>query len=280
MRGHAPDGGMAVDGATTGMMPDGLSFAVFGDARPARPGDTQNYPSAIVAGNFAQMQAKGAQFAVGTGDYCFANYEADMTAQVDLFLGGEASFTNGPIYHTMGNHECTGRDRVELPERQREPERARVHVAARAGRRHHAVLPHRRRHAARQGQAGVRRRQRVVRRAGGVAHATARRSDHLHLRRASQPPSVTETLGVAPSEAIIHAAPLTLELLGHFHTYKRIDTQHVISGNGGAPLSSASYGFLLVQELESGEIAVSEIEEVSGNVTDTWKVTADGKDAP
>src|SRR4051812_11826873 len=77
----APDGGMAVD-AAAGMMPGGMSFAVFGDARPAKPGDTKNYPSAIVAGNFAQMQAKGAQFAVGTGDYFFANYEADVSAQL------------------------------------------------------------------------------------------------------------------------------------------------------------------------------------------------------
>src|SRR4051812_18039967 len=110
----ASDGGTGGDGAIGQPVAAGLNFAVFGDARPAKPGDTANYPTAIVAGNFAQMQAKGAKFAIGTGDYLFANYETDVTAQLDLFVQGESAFT-GPIYHAMGNYECTGATASNCP---------------------------------------------------------------------------------------------------------------------------------------------------------------------
>src|SRR5947209_5476758 len=84
-----------------------LTFAVFGDARPPNPDDTAGYPSTVLGSIFTLAGMHGAQFVVGTGDYMFASYEQTVTDQVALFKQAEANFV-GPVYLTMGNHECTG----------------------------------------------------------------------------------------------------------------------------------------------------------------------------
>jgi hypothetical protein len=276
------------------MMPDGsvqpaaggLTFAVFGDARPGNLNDTAKYPTAIVTGNFAQMQAKGAQFVVGTGDYMFADTDQAVTAQVDLLVQGEAGFTNGPIYHTMGNHECTGATASNCPAGTETANmRAFMTRLMPAGSttpyyRIDVDTPH--------GKAKL---VFVAANAWSDAQATwlqqqlADPTAYTFVVR-HEPASITETPGVTPSEDLIKAAPLTLELLGHSHEYRVLDTQHVISGNGGAPIhsyfgnpASSGYGFLLIQQLDDGNFSISEVDEVSGNLTDTFKITADGRPA-
>jgi hypothetical protein len=89
--------------------------------------------------------------------------------------------------------------------------------------------------------------------------------------------------GVTPSETIINGSAYTMELLGHSHEYKKIDDQHVISGNGGAPLSnttSLSYGFLFIQILGDGNVAVNEIDAATGMPVDSYRVTPQGKAVP
>ena len=84
--------------------------------------------------------------------------------------------------------------------------------------------------------------------------------------------------GVTASESIVTAHPYTLELLGHTHEYRHADTQHVISGNAGAPLeTSGTYGLLIVTQQANGNITVNEIDEATGNVTDTWSVSPTGQ---
>src|SRR5579859_1626058 len=115
--GGATTGGTtgSTTGGTTGGNPGGLlSFAVFGDSRPPSPDDTAGYPTQIVTGIFTLAQQKGAQFVVGTGDYMFASTSASVTAQGNLLLGAEANF-QGPVYHTLGNHECTGATASNCP---------------------------------------------------------------------------------------------------------------------------------------------------------------------
>jgi hypothetical protein len=84
--------------------------------------------------------------------------------------------------------------------------------------------------------------------------------------------------GATASEPIVTSHPYTLELLGHTHEYRHVDTQHVISGNAGAPLQSGgNYGLLLVEQQTNGNITVSEIDESTGNATDTWTVSPTGQ---
>jgi hypothetical protein len=271
------DAGVAADLAPV----DGtLRFAVFGDVRPGNPDDTANYPEAIVAGIFKLAAAKGAQFVVGTGDYMFASSQASVDAQMALLLEAEANFS-GPIYHTLGNHECTGATASNCPGGNETANiRAFMSKLVPSG----TTTPYYRVDVAT--PLGAAKFVFVAANAWSDAQATwlqtqlADPTTYTFVVR-HESPSITETPGVTPSETMISAAPFTLELLGHSHLYERIDTQRVISGNGGAPLAHrrGTYGFLLVEQQADGNISVTEIEQATGNATDTWKVTPAGQAA-
>ena len=162
-------------------------FAVFGDVRPAQENDTANYPKDIVTGLFTQIAAQSPNFVVGTGDYMFAGStnSTAVDAQLAMLLDAEKGFA-GPIYHALGNHECTGATASNCPNGNETANVRALHVQARPRRDHHALLPRRRRHRRRHRQDSRRRRQRLEPDAGGVARDAARQSDRLHLRRAAR----------------------------------------------------------------------------------------------
>jgi hypothetical protein len=265
-------GGGTVQGGSGSL----LSFAVFGDARPPNPNDTANYPSTIISGIFKLAQQKGAQFVVGTGDYMFASSQSAVDAQVALFNQARANFS-GPAYLTMGNHECTGYTDSNCPKL---TETANIRAFMQ-------LMP-----------AGITAPDYRVdfdTPAGKVkflfvaANAwTSGQNDFLGQALADptaatflvrhEPTFDNTAPGVTPSDTLAAQHPYTLMLLGHSHTYRREDTKHVISGNAGAPVSGgASYGFLLVQQQADGSFTATEIDEASGNTTDTWRISATGQ---
>ncbi len=254
-----------------------LTVAVFGDCRPPNVDDTAGYPSAIVSGIFALAQSKGAQFAIGTGDYMFASTQSAVDAQVQLFQQAAAKYTAGPLYLAMGNHECTGYTASNCPNLNETP-----NVQA-----FMKLLP-----------SGVTKpyyRIDVPTPLGSAkllfvaANAWDSTQDSWLQTQLNDPtmytflvrhePAVDSTApGVSPSESMLRSGQYTLELNGHTHEYRRVDTTHVISGNAGAPLSGGGgYGLLLVQQQQNGNITVSEIDESSGNATDTWTVSPTGQ---
>ena len=84
---------------------------------PASPTTPPTTRPTIVGGLFQQIAAAQPQFVIGTGDYMFASTSnaAGVDAQVALLLGAEAGF-GGPIYHALGNHECTGATASNCPQ--------------------------------------------------------------------------------------------------------------------------------------------------------------------
>jgi predicted phosphodiesterase len=57
------------------------------------------------------------------------------------------------------------------------------------------------------------------------------------------------------------AGGVTLRMYGHTHTYRKIDTNAVITGNAGAPLDgSSTYGFALVTQRADGDIVITQYE--------------------
>jgi Calcineurin-like phosphoesterase len=248
-------------------------FAVFGDVRPAQPNDTAAYPKQIVAGLFQQIAARSPHFVVGTGDYMFAYTSSPdaVDAQLAMLLDAEAAFA-GPVYHTLGNHECTGGTASNCPKGNETPNvRAFMAHLVPAG----TATPYYR--------VDVDTGRGIAKLVFVAANAwSAAQADWLEAQLAEptaytfvvrhEAPSVTEAMGVAPSEAIIHKHPLTLELLGHWHRYQHLDTKHVVSGNGGAPLSYGHYGFVLIDLLTNGNLAVSEVDQATGDVADTFTI--------
>ena len=267
-------GGGFVDGGGSGSTL--LSFAVFGDARPGSPNQTSSYPTAILSSIFSHAQAKGAQFAVGTGDYMFASNATEVTAQVQLLEQAQAHFT-GPIYHTMGNHECTGYTASNCPSLTETPNVQAFLKLLPSG----VATPwYRVDYATAMGKAKF---------LFVAANAWTTAQDAWLKAQLADPtaytfivrhePSYDATApGVTPSDQAAANAPYTIMLLGHTHAYRRLDPKHVISGNAGAPISNGgSYGFLLFQQQADGTLTASEIDEATGNASDTWRIDATGK---
>jgi hypothetical protein len=280
---HAPGAQPATDGGTGGNAgpctpanadsAGTFRFAVFGDVRPSQINDTTNYPQAIVAGVFNQIVAHDAKFAVGTGDYMFASTTNDsgIQQQLGMLLAAEQPFT-GPVYHAMGNHECTGATASNCPNGN-ETANAREYMAKLVP--PGTTKPYYRIDV----DTGMGTAKLVFVAANAWSQAQA---DWLDQQLSDvttytfivrhEAPSVTETMGVTASEAIIAKHPFTMELLGHTHRYEKLDDKHVISGNGGAPLSGGHYGFLLLDQLTNGNLSVSEIDSATGAASDTFTI--------
>jgi hypothetical protein len=271
-------GGGTITGGGNGL----LKFAVFGDARPPNQNDTAGYPSQIIGGIFAGAQSHGAQFVVGTGDYMFAGTQSAVDAQVALFLQAQANF-QGAVYHTLGNHECNGYTSSNCPNGNETP-----NIQAFMSK----LLP--------SGLSSPYYRVDVMTPLGKAkflfiaanAWTTAQEAwlsqqlgdatMYTFVMR-HEPPGETQAPGVSASDALIKSNKPTLALYGHTHEYRKLAINSVISGNGGAPLASgggSNYGYLTVEQGSDGNLTISEVDESSGNVTDSWKVTPQGTAAP
>ena len=276
----SPPGGEAapaVCAPTAAPSAGSFRFAVFGDVRPPNAGDTAAYPKTVIASLFQQIAAQSPDLVVGTGDYMFASTSdaAGIDAQLAMLTDAEKAYA-GPVYHALGNHECTGATASNCPTGNETANmRAFMKQLLPSG----TTTPYFRVDV--DTGHGAAKFVFVAANAWSDAQAAwleAQLADptaYTFVVR-HEPPSVAQTMGVAASETIIHRHPLTLELLGHFHRYQRLDGKHLISGNAGAPLSSgAHYGFVLVDLMTNGNLAVSEIDQATGDATDTFTVCPD-----
>jgi hypothetical protein len=252
-----------------------LTFAVVGDVRPAEENDSAQYPAEIVAANFTLMQANGAQLVIGTGDYMFASTTAAVATQIDQLLAAEANFA-GPVYHAMGNHECRGATASNCP---RGDETANVRSFMSRLLPRDVTTPFYR--VDLDTPFGKAKLVLIAANAWSDTQATwletqlAQTTPFTFIVR-HEPAEVSEAPGVDPSEAIIARHPYTLVLLGHSHRYRRLDARHLISGNGGAPLTGhGGFGFVLIRQQRDGRFTATEIDEATGHAVDTWTVGAD-----
>jgi hypothetical protein len=277
-------------GTTVGPGPNGpdvvvdgpLNFAVFGDTRPPSPNDTAGYPTTIVSGIFKVAQQHNVQFAVGTGDYMFASVESEVGKQLDLLHTAESEL-QAPVFHTMGNHECTGATASNCPNANETPNvRAFMSRLLPSG----VTTPYYRVDV--ETPMGRAKFLFVAANAWSPAQESwlqaqlGEATEYTFVVR-HEPPEVTSPPGVTPSDALLRTHPPTLLLLGHSHTYRRLDSRSVISGNGGAPMSSyggTSFGLLVVTQEADGNIAVQEIDEATTMPTDSWKVNPAGDNVP
>jgi hypothetical protein len=94
-----------------------------------------------------------------------------------------------------------------------------------------------------------------------------------------EPTGNTDAPGMAESDAIIAAHPVTLGLYGHTHTYRRIATNAVIVGNGGAPITYGHYGYVYVVQRTDGNVQVEEHRYDDNTVADGWILTPSGERA-
>jgi hypothetical protein len=279
--GSGGSGGASGSGGSGPIGPNGgavdrLSFAVWGDSRPPQVNDTTGYPSAILSSIAQRANATDAEFALTSGDYMFANTASAVSGQVPLLLAAEQPFTKF-IFRAMGNHECTGASASNCPNGTETPN-VRAYLMDLVPFTQTPYYSFR------------------VDTSLGMAKfvviaANAWSSTQQSWLDATLSQATTYTFvvrhealgnnqapGAPPSDTIIAAHPLTLAFYGHTHEYSHIAANHVISGNGGAPLriSGAYYGFLHVTQRADGNIQVQEIRETDGSIADTWAVSPTG----
>ena len=231
-------------------------------------------------------------FVVSTGDYQFASTTGSRAgAAARPLRRGRGAKYPGALFPAMGNHECTGADRLELRYRQRGRHHHELHdvpvEAPRAHRPDLAVLRHQHQRLRRLVDREVRlhRRERLGRRAR--RRGSTRRSASPRPTRSSfatRRPTRPRRRGSPRREAIIAKHPYTLE--HRRATRTRTGTsrpKEVLFGNGGAPLSgSGNYGYGIFSQQSDGTIAVDAIDYATGLADGTFHfaVKADGTAAP
>ncbi len=277
-------GSVGPDGGTL----DRLGFAIVGDTRPPSKDDLKGYPTAIITSIWQRVQASGAPFAIGTGDYQFSSTKGSQAAQqLDLYLGARAAF-GGVLFAALGNHECTGAtnsncgsgnadgvtanyqaftDRLLTPIGKTTPYYT-VRLEGTAGDWTAKVV---------------------------VVAANAWSSTQAAWLEAelSKPTTYTFVVrheasyastapGVKPSDAIVAKHPSTLLIAGHTHTYQHLaSSRTLVVGNGGAPLTgSVNYGYVLAQQRADGAMVFTSHDYATDAVADQFAVKPDGSAAP
>ena len=289
--GPLPMGTVGPNGGTV----SSLFFGVLGDSRPAiESSGTAGYPTAIVTRLYQDLEGLSPrpQFAVVTGDYCFANtFSTGAHQQMGLYLGARQMFSN-TVFYAMGNHECTGGTASNCgsgnangitnnytaflsdmlgPLGQSQPYYSfRVDSTTPGAWTSKFIFAAPNAWDANQ--------------AAFIQSALAQPTTYTFLISHEPPTTTSGPPGLAPLQALIASSPVpvTLHITGHSHTYYHSrGTNTVTIGLGGAPPSgSYDYGYLTVTQLATGDIEVAEYGYMSGTRGDIFRLHADGSAAP
>jgi hypothetical protein len=273
-----------------------LRFAVVGDSRPALVDDTAGYPSDVVTRIYGDVQSLDPPpaFVVSTGDYLFASEPRGGDAsqagpQLDIYLQARARFT-GALFPAMGNHECTGATASNCGAGSADGVTSNyaafvAKLLAPIG----ARAPYFLVEAAAPDRSWTAKLVFVAANAWSSAQSTwldatlARPTTYTFVVR-HEPASATTAPGVAPSEAILARHPYTLAIVGHSHTYAHSAStpREVLVGNGGAPLTSKSYGFAVFAQRSDGAIAIDMLDwqTLAADASFHFAVNAAGVEVP
>jgi Calcineurin-like phosphoesterase len=248
-----------------------LLFACVGDTRPPTENDTASYPFEVISRIYADIEALNPRppLVISTGDYLFASSaRGDIAAaQIDLYLSARGHFS-GTFFPGMGNHECTGAT-ISNCGYEVTPNYAAFlqRMLAPIGK----VVPY---YVVRLDAVDASWSAKIV----FVAANAWSSAQQIWLETTlaipttytfvvrHEPASDSEAPGVAPSEILMARHPYTLAIVGHDHTYGhyRDSPREVLIGNGGAPLSSKSFGFGLFTQASDGAIVIDMIDWQSG----------------
>jgi hypothetical protein len=232
-----------------------LYFAVVGDTRPGHVDDTQGYPTQIITKIFQDVQAMDPrpQFVLATGDFMFATPAGKEAApQMQAYATAAKAF-GGPLFPSMGNHECDGytadnclsptsnltafTDALLTPIGQTNP---------------YFTIPF-------QALDGSWTAKLVVLGCNawtGTQKAwfeteMARPSTFTIVAR-HEPSSASNAPCVLTTDKVLATAKYDLLLVGHTHAFASQDKQ-IIVGISGAPLSGpGNYGYAIVEQLATG----------------------------
>jgi Calcineurin-like phosphoesterase len=266
-----------------GLLPE-LRFALVGDTRPSLPDDTANYPTSVVQQIWTQVAAINPQFGVTTGDYMFATIDhSEQNPQLDLYLGARGAY-GGVVYPALGNHECTSDTFSNCGDGNQdgEPPNYKAYLARLVGPIGETRPYFIERFAAIDGTwtakfVFVAANAWDDRQAAWLDAVLQQPTTYTFVIR-HEPHEATAAPGVAPSVDIVSKHPLTLNLVGHIHTYRHdADSFELLVGNGGAPLSTAvDFGYTIITRKPDGTLDVSSFNYMTNALIDQFALNPDG----
>jgi len=269
----------------SGALLPSLNFAIVGDTRPARVDDLAGYPTAVITKIWQDIAATNTPFAVTTGNYMFASPAGTTAApQLALYLQAQANF-KGPVFHAMGNDECTGLASSNCgpgnPDGLTSNYKAFMSNMLPPGHKlpYYVVNFH--------GPSNKWTAKFVILAGNAWSAAQAAWLDRAlsvpttYTFIVRNPPIGEATApclaakGAGNADTIISKHPYTLLIVGHTHTYAYNASQkEVVVGNGGAPLSgSVNYGYVLATQLTNGKMKFSECDYITTMPTSSFTVS-------
>jgi len=261
-----------------------LRFGIVGDTRPANPGDTAGYPTAIITKIWQDMEAESPRvpFVISTGDYMFADTATEVTAQLALYMQARAAYS-GIQYPVMGNHECTGATASNCgPGVDGMTANYTSFIStmlAPIG----IAMPYYTENVTAADNSWTAKFVFVACNAWDTTQGTwltgelAKPTTYTFVVRHEGTNAVNQTQCGA-SQAIIDANPVTLLIVGHTHTYSHYkSTKEIVVGIGGAPLTSGTnYGYVVVSRNVNGTLTIKVYNYQSHGLIDTFAIQASG----
>jgi hypothetical protein len=276
-----------------------LLFAVVGDTRPANEDDPGGYPTSIITKIYQDIEAQSPHppFTLATGDYQFSSTGSSSTSaqQVSLYMQARKAYT-GASFPAMGNHECgvgTGcagstqcncgpnnsggatpnynefMSQMLAPIGQQKPYYAiNINASDNSWTAKFVITAPNAWDSAQD---------------AWLKSTMAQKTTYTFVVR-HEASDATPPLpdGVAAIDADIASFPYTLMINGHAHTYYYYygTPNQVTVGNGGAPLTSKSYGYALFSQRCDGAIVGDMIDYMSGAADSKFHfvITPDGKE--
>jgi hypothetical protein len=214
------------------------------------------------------------QFVLTTGDFMFASKNGPEGAvQIAKYSAAAARFHGGPVFPTLGNHECTGYTKDNCATTTTANLRAyKEALVDPLGLDLYYAVPF-------QGTDGTWTAKLLV--AACNAWDDAQKSwlsDQLAVSTtytivARHEPSSADTAPcVSEMDQVLAGASYDLLLVGHTHTFSHSGKQ-VVVGNGGAPITgSAPFGFATVELIPGTGFRVSEIDSSTRSVVRSFVV--------
>jgi hypothetical protein len=227
-------------------------------------------------------------FGVSTGDYMFATPgKGNAAPQLNLYIQARGGFPN-TMFPAMGNHECTGYTASNCGSGNTDG--VTENYTAFLGQMLQPLgqsLPYYVIHVNGTNNAWTAKLVFVAANAWDSAQSSwldstlAQTTTYTFVIR-HEPASANTAPGVSAAEQIMAKHPYTLSIVGHTHTYSKSGAKEVIIGNGGAPLSSANFGFGLLQQRSDNAIQVDMIDysTLAPDTSFRFAVNPDGSPAP
>ena len=251
-----------------------LFFAVVGDTRPPDVDLTDSYPTATINSIYDDIDGLNPkpQFVLTTGDFMFAAKNGSEGApQLNKYVAASQRFHGGPVFPTLGNHECTGYTRDNCATTTTANLRAyKAQLTDPLGLDLYYAVPF----TVSDGTAKL-----IVAACNAWdATQTSWLEDQLAtpttytIVARHEPSSAYTAPCINEMDQVLVGATYDLLLVGHTHTFEKRGKEIVI-GNGGAPLTgSAPFGFATVELIPGTGFRVSELDASSRAVIRSFVV--------